>query len=43
MVEKNVVDSIFNVHQSKGFIMFINSKVVEEYKTVCKEFILFIT
>ena len=33
MAVKNVIDSIFNVDQTKCFILFINSKVAGEYKT----------
>ena len=32
--EKNPVDLIFNVGQTKGFIIFINSKIAGEYKTM---------
>ena len=39
----NTVDSTFKVDQIKGFIIFVNSKVVGEYKTGCKDFILFNT
>ena len=35
---KTAVNSIFNVDQTKCFMIFINSKVVGEYKTICKDF-----
>ena len=38
---KMAVDSTFKVNQTKGFIMFVNSKVAGEYKTLCKDLILF--
>ena len=31
------------VAQTKGLNIFLNSKLVEEYETVCRHFILFIT
>ena len=34
---------LFKVGQTKGFIIFINSKEGGEYKMACKDFILFIT
>ena len=30
MAVKNAIDSIFNVHQSKAFTIFINSKIAGE-------------
>ena len=41
--QKNAVDSIIKVDQTKGFITFINSNVAGEYKTICEVFILFFT
>ena len=38
--QKNAADSIINVDQTKGFILFIYSKVAVEYKTIFKDFIL---
>ena len=43
MTAKNSVDLILNVDQTKGFIIFITSKVAGEYKTIYKTFVLFIT
>ena len=42
MKAKNPIDSIFKVDQTIGFIVFMNSKVAGEYKTICKDYIFFI-
>ena len=40
---QNGGDSNFKVNQTKGFIIFVNSKVAGEYQMKFKDFILFIT
>ena len=43
MKAENPIDSIFKVNQTKGFIVFINSKIPGEYKMVLKDVIVFVT
>ena len=41
--KEKAVDSIFNVDQTKSFIIFTNSEVPGKYKTICKDYIFYIT